>query len=106
MQKYLFYIICLLISLTMVCCSENDSDNSPKTTIPTKIEEDSINTKDDTNKVDTIYFQIQKDNIILSIGETETIDIFVNLHDNDANFDKDNGNYNLQLKFEQNDLQP
>ena len=67
MQKYLFYIICLLISLTMVCCSENDSDNSPKTTIPTKIEEDSINTKDDTNKVDTIYFQIQKDNIILSI---------------------------------------
>lgn len=60
MQKYLFYIICLLISLTMVCCSENDSDNSPKTTIPTKIEEDSINTKDDTNKVDTIYFQIKK----------------------------------------------
>ena len=106
MQKYLFYIICLLISLTMVCCSENDSDNSPKTTIPTKIEEDSINTKDDTNKVDTIYFQIQKDNIILSIGETETVDIFVNLHDNDANFDKDNGNYNLQLKFAQNDLQP
>jgi len=59
MQKYLFYIICLLVSFTVVCCSENGSENSPKTTIPTEIEKDSIISKYlDTNlplvKIETV----------------------------------------------------
>lgn len=100
MQKTLFYIICLLMTYSFVCCTGNDTDNSPKPIDPDPIP------KDNPKPVVEIKFQIQKDSLILTSGGTDTLDVSINLPEEEISFDKDNGNYNLELKFAQNDLQP
>ena len=100
MQKSLLYIFCLLTSYVFVCCTGNDSVDTQRPTEPIPVP------KDNPKPVVEIKIQIQKDSIVLKSGGTDTIDISIKPLEEEANFDKDNGNYGLELKFAQNDLQP
>ena len=99
-------MICLLMSYSFICCTSNDADNSPKPIDPDSVPKDNTKPEDNPKPVVEIKFQILKDSIILKSGGTDTLDFTINLPKEEISFDKDNGNYKLELKFAQNDLQP
>jgi len=94
------------MSCSFICCTSNDADNSLKPIDPDSVPKDNTKPEDNPKPVVEIKFKILKDSIILKSGGTDTLDITINLPKEEISFDKDNGNYKLELKFAQNDLQP